>query len=274
MHSKFDTEYDDTNIILEKRRVRSPVRDVHIYLVTYRSQGLAVQGYYARPAAAGTYPSMIYCRGGIGRVGMVTIARILPAVTRGYAVFAPFYRGVKGAQGKDEFGGADRYDVYSALRLLHRLPEIRSTPTIVVGFSRGAIMAMLAARDCKNVGGVVVWGGVSDLLLTYEERVDLRRMLKRVVGHPGKQREAYMERSPIHWIEQVKVPVLILHSNQDENVSLRHATQLARTMEDKRLDHELIIYDGQPHRFSPEMLEIAWTDITSWAARINTDLEE
>ena len=131
-------------------------------------------------------------------------------------------------------------------------------------------MAMLAARDCANIGGVVVWGGVSDLLLTYEERIDLRRMLKRVVGHPVKQREAYLERSPIHWIDQVNVPVLIMHSNQDENVSLRHATELARKMEDKGMEHELIIYDGQPHRFSPQMLEKAWEDLISWSQRIKT----
>lgn len=255
-----------TDILLDQRRVRSPGRGVHAYLVTYRSGNLAVQGYYMRPAAPGSYPTMIYCRGGIGRVGMVTLSRIIPAVYRGYAVFAPFYRGTKGSEGRDEFGGADRQDVYTAIRLLRSFPESSPQRTVVVGFSRGSINAMLAARDCPEVGGAVLWCGVTDLMLTYEERVELRRMLKRVVGHPVKNSEAYEDRSPIRWVDRIDVPVLILHSNLDENVSMRHAVNLAKTMEEKALPHELIIYDGQPHRFSPEMLEKAWDDIAAWAS--------
>jgi len=261
------TNADASFILIEKRRVPSPCRGILVYLVTYRSQGLAVQGYYMRPAGAGRFPTMVYCRGGIGRVGMVTRARILPAALRGYAVFAPFYRGTRGSEGRDEFGGADRHDVYTAVRLLRSFPEAGTEATIVVGFSRGSINAMLAARDCPEVGGAVVWGGVADLRLTYEERVDLRRMLKRVVGHPVKDAAAYEERSPVCWADRVKVPVLIIHSNQDENVSMRHAFLLADRLEELGARHELIIYDGQPHRFSPEMLERAWDDLVAWARR-------
>lgn len=255
-------------LLIEKRRVRPPGRGVHAYLVTYRSQGLAVQGYYMRPSAPGVYPTMVYCRGGIGRVGMVTLERILPAATRGFAVFAPFYRGTCGAEGRDEFGGADRHDVYAGIKLLRSFENTSQEPTVVVGFSRGSINAMLAARDCPEVGGAVVWCGVSDLLLTYEERVDLRRMLRRVVGHPVKNRDRYEERSPLYWIDSVRTPVLIMHSNLDENVSMRHATRLAKAMEEKGLPHELVIYDGQPHRFSPEMLEKAWDDIVKWTRNV------
>jgi len=258
---------DAANILIEKRRISSPCRGIHAYLVTYRSQGLAVQGYYMKPAGRGPYPTMIYCRGGIGRVGMVTLTRILPASIRGFAVFAPFYRGTKGSEGRDEFGGEDRHDVYSALKLLRSLPEAGPQPTVVVGFSRGSINAMLAARDCPEIGGAIVWGGVTDLRLTYEERIDLRRMLKRVVGHPVKDVAAYEERSPVCWIDRVNIPVLIMHSNQDENVSLRHAVMLADKMEELGARHEIIIYDGQPHRFSPEMLERAWDDVVAWVRR-------
>lgn len=261
-------------VIIEKRRIYTAGRGVHAYLITYRSQGLAVQGYYMRPAAAGRYPTMMYCRGGIGRVGMVTLSRILPAVTRGFAVFAPFYRGTKGSEGRDEFGGEDRHDVYTALALLRSFPEAGPEPTIVVGFSRGAINALLAARDCPEVGGAIVWCGVTDLCLTYEERVDLRRMLKRVVGHPVKNRDRYEARSAICWIDEVRVPVLIMHSNLDENVSMKHAVILAKKMEENRQPHELIIYDGQPHRFSPEGLEQAWDDVARWSREVIGSLGE
>lgn len=268
MHNDFEQTFPEA-VLIEKRRLKSPGRGIHAWLITYRSQGYAVQAYYMRPSAPGRFPTMVYCRGGIGRVGMVTLSRILPAVLRGFAVIAPFYRGTKGAEGRDEFGGDDRHDVYTALKLLRSFEEASPAPTIVVGFSRGSINALLTARDCPDdVGGAVVWCGVSDLLLTYEERVDLRRMLKRVVGHPVKNRDEYEARSPMMWIDRVKVPVFIIHSNLDENVSLRHAVQLAKVMEDKGLPYELKIYDGQPHRFSPEGLEEAWDDIANWTGKI------
>ena len=34
------------------------------------------------------------------------------------------------------------------------------------------------------VDSYMIWGGVSDIHLMYEERVDLRGMLRRMVGHP------------------------------------------------------------------------------------------
>ncbi|MDM5686253.1 phosphoenolpyruvate carboxykinase (ATP), partial [Staphylococcus aureus] len=39
--------------------------------------------------------------------------------------------------------------------------------------------------------------GVSDIDLMYEERVDLRGMLRRMIGHPKKDRAAYEARQAI-----------------------------------------------------------------------------
>lgn len=42
-------------------------------------------------------------------------------------------------------------------------------------------MALFVGIYCP-VKSIVTWGGVSDMFLTYEERKDLRRMIKRVIG--------------------------------------------------------------------------------------------
>src|SRR5690606_4642607 len=159
--------------------------DVLCYEVTYESDGLEVKGCFVRPVGDAEYEPLLYCRGGIGRVGMVRPQRMAQLARGGFAVFAPYYRGSASGAGRDEFGGADRHDVYAAVKLLPSLPGVKpDVPAACVGFSRGAVMALLAARDCDALGPVIVWGGVSDMLLTYEERVDLRRMMRRVIGHP------------------------------------------------------------------------------------------
>jgi dipeptidyl aminopeptidase/acylaminoacyl peptidase len=250
--------------LLSKESVRCHVKNISLYIVTYGSQGLRVKGYLAVPAGDLPLPAVIYCRGGIRRVGMVRKRRILSLAQRGYVVFAPFYRGNEGGEGREDFGGEDRYDLYHALTLVRSLDEVIPGPIPLIGFSRGAIMAMLAAAHCPDVGPVVVWGGVSDLWDTYEQRVDLRRMLKRVVGHPQKQADAYLQRSPAHWVHRIHTPVLIIHGTMDMQVDVNHARKLAGALEQAGKDYSIELYEGRGHRFAREEDERALDRVFAW----------
>lgn len=48
-------------------------------------------------------------------------------------------------------------------------------------------MALLTAIQFPETASVVTWGGVTDMFLTYVERKDLRRMMKRVIGGSPKK---------------------------------------------------------------------------------------
>lgn len=256
------SEADGT--IIERERLPDPAEGLYLERVTYYSQGLRVKGYLCAPESGVPLPGLVYCRGGIRGVGMVRVARIATLARRGYAVFAPFYRGNEGGEGREDFGGEDRYDLYAGIRLLRALSVTGPDPVPLIGFSRGAIMALLAAKECEGVGPVVVWGGVSDLQLTYEERVDLRRMLKRVVGHPKKDEEAYRSRSPICWAGQIRSPVLIIHGSDDEHVSVEHAYRLAKAMEAAGKPVTMNIYQGRAHVFPREEDERVLDTIFNW----------
>lgn len=255
----------------QRMRLDDPYPDIAMYAITYESQGLRVKGLLALPQPeepggdSRPLPGLVYCRGGIKRVGMVQPGRLAAFARQGYAVFAPLYRGNEGGEGFDQFGGDDRHDVYEAIRLLRELPETDGRPVSLVGFSRGAIMAMMAARDVPDdVAAVAVWSGVSDLLLTYEERVDLRRMLKRVVGHPVKDAEAYRERSPVYWADAISAPVLIVHGTADDNVGAEHARRLAGALAAAGKPHEVLLCEGRGHVFLPEYEEQAAAAICEW----------
>lgn len=257
----------EDGMLVERESLRSLVKGIKLYLLTYISQGLKVKGYLAVPEEGVPGPGLLYCRGGIRKVGMVRKRRIFDLARRGYVVFAPFYRGNEGGEGREDFGGEDRFDVYHAVKLMQSLPETVPGPVPLIGFSRGAIMAMQAAKECPDVGPVVVWGGVSDLFDTYEERVDLRRMLKRVVGHPRKQAEAYERRSPVYWTEQVKVPVMIVHGTNDTQVNLSHARKLAAALERAGKDYAMELYEGLEHRFPKEDDKRALDAVFAWIKR-------
>ncbi|WP_239628013.1 prolyl oligopeptidase family serine peptidase [Paenibacillus sp. H1-7] len=262
--------------LLAREQLRSLIKGVQLYVLTYASEGLKVKGYLAVPehASAEPCPGLIYCRGGIRKVGMVRKRRIMSMAKRGYAVFAPFYRGNEGGEGREDFGGEDRYDVFHAITLMQSLPEVTPGRIPLIGFSRGALMAMLAARQCPLAGPVVVWGGVSDLFDTYEERVDLRRMLKRVVGHPRKQSEAYEDRSPVYWLDRLQVPIMIVHGTADQQVGVAQARKLAEGLERAGKEYAMELYEGLEHRFPREADEQALDAVFAWIARKLERLEK
>lgn len=195
--------------ILDKIPFPSPNPNVNMYLITYLSAGLRVKGLLAEPVQAGVYEGMLYLRGGIKNVGMVRPARIGQFASEGFVVFAPFYRGNRGGEGNEDFAGEDREDAFAAFEMLRSHPSVAGSRVHIFGFSRGGVMALLTGIRYGDAASVVTWGGVSDMALTYVERKDLRRMMKRVIGgSPKTAAEEFEYRTPLYELDKLQPPVL------------------------------------------------------------------
>lgn len=219
------------------------------------------------------WPALLYCRGGIGRVGRVQTHWLESFARRGYVVFAPFYRGSESGQGRDEFGGQDVEDVLAAYRLLSRLPFVDNRKIAMMGFSRGAINAAKAAARLDDLHKLVLWGGVSDLAKTYEERPDLRKMLKRVIGGtPQSRPQDYEDRSPICWADRIRCPVLIIHATEDAQVDFSHGWNMYQKLLQLGADTALHRYDGYGHHMPRDVHEAAITRMFRWIEGITSDL--
>ncbi|TGV16905.1 S9 family peptidase [Mesorhizobium sp. M00.F.Ca.ET.186.01.1.1] len=246
----------------------SVVSGVALYTVSYYSDDLLVKALLAVPehflAEETRLPALLYCRGGIKGIGRVRPERISQMAAFGYVVLAPHYRGNEGCAGRDEFGGADRQDVFSAYELLRKLNIVDSRRISAYGFSRGGVMALFAAMECKGLLSAVVWSGVSDMFLTYEERVDMRRMLRRLIGHPDKQEAAYRDRTPLYRAGEIACPVLIIHGTEDENVSVEHAHRLAAALQKAGVWHEKWLAEGASHLFVGEEIEKYTRNMFAW----------
>jgi len=222
-----------------------------LYIVSYLSQGLLVKGYLAIPRGEGPFPLLIYCRGGIRNVGMTKLAWVDTYVSLGWMVFAPFYRGNRGGEGWEDFGGDDRYDVMEAIPIMENHPLVNKKQIHIFGFSRGAIPAIFTAIRFPIIASVAIWGGVTDMVQVYEERVDLRRMLKRVIGGtPGKKPDEYYRRSPLFFAEELSCPVLIIHGKRDALVDVSHSMRLAEALETNHKPYTIWIHEKQGHLFS------------------------
>jgi dipeptidyl aminopeptidase/acylaminoacyl peptidase len=213
-------------------------------------------------------PALIYCRGGIGRVGMVKLDWVRLFTSMGFVVFAPSYRGNEGGEGRDEFGGADQEDVHEAFRLLQRLPFVDPKRISLLGFSRGSINATLTASTFPDTYRLIIWGGISDLAKTYEQRVDLRRMLKRVIGGtPAKYPERYAARSPVQMVPNILCPVLVVHGTQDVQVDVSHGVELYHTLRTHGKDVEMHRYIGYGHHLPSPVHEAAVERMLDWLSK-------
>lgn len=249
--------------MIAKQRFPSPNPNIELSIVTYYSGGLKVLGLLAEPKAVGNYDGFLYLRGGIKNVGKVRPGRIIQFASEGFIVFAPFYRGNQGGEGNEDFAGDDRKDAFSAFVLLRNHPRVDKVH--IFGFSRGGVMALHTAIHFPEAASVVTWGGVSDMFLTYVERKDLRRMMKRVIGGtPTKFPERYRYRTPLFHLDSLKAPVLIIHGVQDHNVSVDHAYRLEKRMKALNKEVESWYFESYTHYFPPAINRQVVCDLTKW----------
>lgn len=249
--------------ILEIIRFPSPNPLVELKLITYFSNGLRVKGMLAEPIGEGIFDGFLYLRGGIKNVGKVRPARIAQFAAEGFIVFAPFYRGNQGGEGNEDFAGDDREDAFSAFLMLRSLQRVRDIH--IFGFSRGGVMALLTGIHFPEAVSVVTWGGVSDMSLTYMERKDLRKMMKRVIGGtPAKYPERYQDRTPLYQLEKLVAPVLIIHGVKDNNVSVEHAYRLERRLRALEKPVDCWYFDDFTHYFPPAVNRKVVQDLSKW----------
>ena len=254
-----------TDIIVNIHPFPSPNPHVSLQIITYRSQGLKVKGLLAEPKKPGQYDGLLYLRGGIKNVGMVRPSRIAQFASEGFIVFAPFYRGNQGGEGEEYFALEDRYDAFSAYELLEHHPRVKNKRIHIFGFSRGGVMALWTAIQFPEATSLVTWGGVADLVLTYEERVDLRRMLKRVIGGtPKKNPLGYQMRTPLDYVDKIHAPLLIIHGEKDENVSIEHAYRLEKRVKECGKEVECWYFADYTHYFPPKANREVVHQLANW----------
>lgn len=253
----------DNGKIESIRKYPSPNPNIRLDEITYWSCGYRVKGMLARPVAKGDYDALLYLRGGLQSIGMVRPARLAQFAAQGFVVFAPYYRGNRGGEGKDEFAGEDRYDAVYGADVLKQF--ISNAKIHIYGFSRGGLMAIWTAILRDDIASVVTWAGVSNAAATYWDRVDMRRGLRRIIGGtPNKVSDRYEDRTPLYDVEHLNAPVLIIHGTADQHVDIDHAYQLEFCLQDEGKSVETWYSFGLKHHYPPKINRETVRNLCSW----------
>ena len=258
-----DNLYDIEQVSLSGELSKSCVS----YKFTYLSDYCEVKGYISLPldCIKNSTPAkcILYNRGGNSNIGLLSdesTAVICASTNR--IVIASQYRGADGGTGNDEFGGKDLNDVKTLIDMCENTFKFADMNDFcIAGVSRGGMMSYMTARTDSRIKGIIAISAVSDLEKAYEEREDMKNLLQNSIGgSPTDLPDEYKKRSAICWADEIKVPVLMIHSKLDEMVPYSQAESLNAEFEKNNLDCTFITYDDDVHGLHNEDAE----KINSW----------
>lgn len=260
-----DYEQSEDIISIEEIDVETGFSDgtqVVTYNVRYKSDDCEVVSYLSIPKECleqeTAYPCIIFNRGGNKEYSANKATDIAYlAESSGKIVFASQYRGVSGGTGQDEFGGADLQDVIKLIDLCEEFAFVDMEQLYMMGVSRGGMMTYMAMREDERIKKGVVVSGLADAFMSYDDREDMRLVFEELVGGtPEEIPEQYEQRSATYWADELKCPVLIIHSKQDERVSYEQVEKMIECLEDAQMEYKLVTYEDNVHGLHPEDFEI------------------
>lgn len=239
-------------------RAAPHVRPEH---VSYRSlDGTTIPGLLFRPPAASPdapCPAVVYPHGGpTSCYGDEWDGVAQYFLDKGYAWFAINYRGSttygRAFERADHgvWGVADTQDCLAAHDHLATLGWVDPQRVAIFGSSYGSYLALHSVVDDPQhrYRCAVAKYGDCDILTSWAQgdrggRLDLERMM----GHPAEHPDRYAAGSPIHRIEQLAVPILVAHGEQDDRVHPAQSVELVAALDRLGKTYEYVTYPTEGH---------------------------
>lgn len=179
-------------------------------------------------------------------------------VAKGYTILAPNYRGSTGYgvefehRNYGDWGIGDTQDCLFAAEYLKTLPGLDPSRFAIMGGSYGGYMVNCClARDpeYRYACGISKYGD-ADLVNSWALcSRELRYYTEIFLGHPAKNRQIYLNGSPIHEAEKVQKPLLLLHGLKDDIVPPEASEEWAEALRRHGKTFEYKTYASEPHGF-------------------------
>jgi dipeptidyl aminopeptidase/acylaminoacyl peptidase len=98
---------------------------------------------------------------------------------------------------------------------------------VLFGYSRGAIVAAMVATLDPRLAAVVLGAGAYDF---FTWRPTLPGISRNLSAEAGTSAEAFMARSAIYHVQQIRAPILLLHGTADERIPVQQAEAFAEKL--------------------------------------------
>ncbi len=247
--------------------------------ITWRSDGLDVQGWLLEPAARASRDPGAHAPGGAAAPGRPLPSRplivhvhggpqaaALPVfasarsttralLDQGWAVIEPNYRGSLGAgeafatASIGDLGGGDWRDVLAGVDAAARATPIDERRIGVVGGSYGGYMAMWAVTQTRRFAAAVAVAGVSDWLSIEGEAPQAGSDPVSFGGSVYDNPEPYLRASPITHMPGTATPVLLAVGDRDVECPLPQSQEFHTALQALGVPTSLVVYKDEGHAF-------------------------
>ncbi len=149
-----------------------------------------------------------------------------------------------------QWGVVDVDDCANGARYLAGRGEVDRDRLIIRGGSAGGYTTLCALtfRDVFKAGAS--YYGIGDLeAMTQETHKFESRYLDRLIGPYPKQRELYVERSPIHFTDHLSCPAIFFQGLEDQVVPPNQAERMVEALREKGIPVAYVPFEGEQHGF-------------------------
>ena len=173
----------------------------------------------------------------------------------GFAVFVPNVRGSTGygmaymKKVDRDWGGDDRLDHVHAMKLLAQDERIDTNRAAVIGRSYGGYMTLtLAGRHAGLWKAAVDMFGPYDLF-TFMERIPetWKPYFHVAVGHPEKDYDFLVDRSPKTHLHQLACPMLVIQGKNDPRVIEQESRDVVEQLRAQGKQMEYLMFPDEGH---------------------------
>jgi dipeptidyl aminopeptidase/acylaminoacyl peptidase len=239
--------------------------------------GVMLPGYLSLPVGSSgkKLPMVVYPHGGPhARDSWRFDEMVQFFASRGYAVLQVNFRGSVGygddwyEQGHQNWGTVMVDDITAATKWAIAEGIADPANTCIIGWSYGGYAALMSAvREPSLYRCAVSIAGVADLRALAREGARFyggRKALAYTLGDDVSELKAG---SPLRAVEKIQVPVLLVHGDDDIQVSVDHSKRMARALKGENKKHELVIIKDGNHSLSRfEWRETLLTKIEAFLA--------
>jgi dipeptidyl aminopeptidase/acylaminoacyl peptidase len=199
-------------------------------------------------------------------------------VAQGFNVLAPNYRGSTGfslayqeAIKQDGWGGREQDDIRAGIEALIAAGIAERGKVGVTGTSYGGYSSWCAITRCapELVAAAAPICGMTDLVIDYETtRPDLRPYSAEMLGgSPDEVPERYRERSPIHFVSNIKGQLLIVQGLRDPNVTPENVRAVSGALQQHGVEFQTLVFEDEGHGIArPKNQEVLYQRLAAFFA--------
>ena len=109
---------------------------------------------------------------------------------------------------------------------------------------------------------------MTDLVVDYETTRLVRLSEEMMGGSPTQVPARYYERSPVHFVDNIKGNLLMVQGLQDPNITPENVRTIKQALDASGIEYQLLAFENEGHGIDrPENLKILYTRLVEFFAQ-------